>query len=146
MVSLQPEGQINSVALHNNLAVCFFENEQFDKAVEEYRVALSFAPDNKEIIYGLARCYEKTSLTAQARALYKLLLPSSKDMPYIHIRMAGLSLQEDNLKKAKEEVLLTENENNTVAALTLKKAKEKLLDLMEKSKKSEEKKEENSSP
>lgn len=137
----------NSVALRNNIAVCLFQNGQPDKAIEEYRIALSLEPNNNDIIYGLARCYENIGLEQQARFLYKLLLPFSKDMPYVYIRTAGLHLKQNNLKEARKDLetaidlsqtLLAENKNNETARLTLDGAGKKLLDLMKITKENQE--------
>jgi tetratricopeptide (TPR) repeat protein len=90
-----------SAVAHNELGLIHAEHGRLDKAVEEYRRALTINPRYHDIHYNLGLAYQKTGRTEKAIGEYKMALGLKPDLKDAH---NNLGVAYDRLGRVDEAV------------------------------------------
>lgn len=62
------------VNVYNDLGVQHFQKGEFDRARDDFQVALKLLPNNFALLYNLGQCYDHLGQSEQAEQIYRLCL------------------------------------------------------------------------
>lgn len=115
VLQLDPEGHAE---VHVPLATAYFNLEQLDKAITEFKIGLTEDPSDTKALFLLARSYHKQGDLRSALSAYEIILesdPSQKAL--IHSCIGALYFEQDKLDKAiqefKSSITVEPNEGET---------------------------------
>lgn len=95
---------------HFNRGVEHYDNRQYAKAIEEYKLALRKNPDDTFAMYNLAVVYQDQGKTDQAENLYQDILKTTEDT-FSRINLAGIHYNKGNPDEAFKQLEIATNRN-----------------------------------
>ena len=87
---------------HYNLAKCYADMGEQEKAVAQYRAVLRLQPNNRQALDNLARCYERLQQTDAAAECYRRLLKLKPDAASVIGDLARLLRDTNRLPEARD--------------------------------------------
>lgn len=92
----------DNVEIHKMLGSYFLDDKNFEKAVEEYRVAVDLSGQDPELVFSLAVAYQRSGRRGEAVALYKKLSQQEKPLPEAFANLAMIYLEDGKSRDALE--------------------------------------------
>jgi len=89
--------------VHNNLGAAYYGNGAWDKAIEEYKKAISLRPRYADAQSNLGAAYARKGLIDEAIAAHKAAIAVKPDSPRAHLNLGVSYSRKGELDKAIEE-------------------------------------------
>jgi predicted O-linked N-acetylglucosamine transferase (SPINDLY family) len=95
-VTIRPDSSV----FHNNLAMAYKDNDQYELAQIHYKKALALNPNNSVLHFNLGALYQTCSQDEDARIAYEQSLRINPNQPLVHHNLCNLLLNHGDVKHA----------------------------------------------
>jgi len=104
---------------HALLGLAYQKLDDAGRATEEFRKAISLAPNNGIYPYYLAELYTSKRRPQEARQAYELAIQKNPFLEEAHVKLADMALQQSNWPLARQHFQMAAHLGNTQARLKL---------------------------
>jgi tetratricopeptide (TPR) repeat protein len=92
------------VNVYNDLGVQHYQNAEYERAREDFQVALTLLPNNYTLLYNLGQCYDHLGQSDKAEQLYRLCLQQKPNDADCRHALTGLLVQHNRADEARRMV------------------------------------------